>query len=214
MKLTGKSASEKVSHHYALLAIKSSDLNAWIKAGFSVSSNQIHLVDVDIMFENVKDSGELFALGFDQVPPNLTSIDGIPIFQHTKIHKVSPQHNAVSSVDHVVIHTSNEHNRFKHSMEQLGIPLRLERSDIYPGITQLFYRAGTTIEVAVLSGVPSSFLWGITLVTQDMSKSKQQLGNQSSEPKRAVQKGRQIMTIRTMTKTNMAFITPYVKSHI
>ena len=199
-----------------LTAVKCADAS-WANAGYSESrSGIVCLADVDVLLnaENANGRGGLQAWGWDELPPGVTSICGVPAFQWTKLGDKSENPNGALSVDHVVLHT-NDPDKVKQDFQRLGIELKRERSDIYPGITQLFYRPGngTVIEVVYNKEFTGTFLWGATVVVSDINKAKAALGENSSQPKKAVQPGRHIMTVRHANLnigTSMAMMTPHV----
>lgn len=127
--------------------------------------------------------------------------------------------NTVIGIDHVVAHFKSVDKTKEYFRRNFGLdePKRI-RKDIYPGVTQMFYRPGngTVIEAIVFENSdedntnPDMFLWGITFLVDDLDKTKSLLGDNLSNPKNAVQKGRRIATLRHKNLgigCNIAFMT-------
>jgi len=195
-----------------LTALKCSD-ESWKLAGFAESKRVVSLKDVDILFES--GSGGLTAWGWEGIPADLETFCGIPTFAYDKTAFGSKHPNQALSVDHIVLHT-NDADYVKSEFAKLNLQPRAQRDDIYPGITQIFFRPGQgpVIEVVVNKDFPKSFLWGTTLVTADIDAAKEALKENASNPKNAVQPGRRILTVRGQNigiRTNVALMTPHVK---
>lgn len=125
-----------------------------------------------------------------------------------------PQPNTCVALDHVVVYT-NDLDRIKKDFAGLGETPRIEVERM-PGVKQVFFRpgGGAIIEVVVREGIEGTYLWGLTLVAEDLDEAKRMLGEAASKPKMAVQKGRRIMTLRHEQlgmKANVAMMTPHVK---
>ena len=194
-----------------LTAVKCSD-NSWNGAGFKAVNGVVALSDIDVLF--VKGTGGLIEWGWDKLPEGMTSICGVPAFRYEDKNTIQKQPNGVLSVDHIVLH-SNDAEYVKNEFAKLNMTPRAQRDDIYPGITQIFYRPekGVVIEVVVNKDFPKTFLWGMTLVVEDIDIAKQLLKDNSSNPKKAIQPGRRILTVRGAQlniETNMAMMTPHV----
>lgn len=200
-----------------LTAIKTSDpVESWVNMGFLVTETDygktIALNDIDILFD--KGEGGLVALGWKDLPEQLTSISGIAVFRYDTKSSPHEQPNGVTSADHVVLHMA-EKDKIVNEFSLLGISLRAERDDIYPNVTQLFFRPGngTIIEVVVNERFKSS-IWGVTFVNKNLNQAKEILGDFAGQPKKAIQKNREIMTIyndRLGLKTHIAMMTPHIK---
>ena len=195
-----------------LTALKCAD-KTWAGAGFNMNDRIVSLTDVDIIFD--QGSGGLVAWGWQGLPEAVTSICGIPAFEYNKKSEPVKHPNGCISVDHVVLH-SNDAEFVKAEFAKLQLHPRAVRDDIYPGLTQIFYRPGqgTVIEVVVNKDFPKAFLWGATVVVTDIDVAKNLLKENASEPKKAVQPGRKIMTVRHRNlhmETNMAMMTPHAK---
>ena len=206
-----------------ITALKTSDpRSTFAQVGFNLSNDEvISLNDVDIIFDESQGShAGLISWGWSELPEGVTEVAGIPAFvwEKRKVDDESSHHkNTVVSVDHIVLHTNNK-DKIKAKLRALGMEPRRERSDIYPDMTQIFYRPGNGPILEVVANDHFSdvnYLWGATLVVEDMKCAKKELGNYATEPKSALQPGRKIMTLRHDSlhfRTNMAFMTPHVKA--
>lgn len=163
---------------------------------------------------------------------SVSQVDGVSatVLDDSKLPDMSkPVHhkNGVTSVDHIVLRSADL-AKTKKAFEDIGVSLRRERSDVYPGVTQLFYRpAGELIiEVAAPSEGSSgdnplaakthkSFLWGATLnVNDDLNTAKGLLKDSLSDIRKAKQAGRKIATLRHKNfgiSVAIALMTPHVK---
>eukprot|EP00511_Aplanochytrium_stocchinoi_P003334 CAMPEP_0204843164 /NCGR_PEP_ID=MMETSP1346-20131115/47814_1 /ASSEMBLY_ACC=CAM_ASM_000771 /TAXON_ID=215587 /ORGANISM="Aplanochytrium stocchinoi, Strain GSBS06" /LENGTH=355 /DNA_ID=CAMNT_0051982255 /DNA_START=155 /DNA_END=1222 /DNA_ORIENTATION=+ len=125
-----------------------------------------------------------------------------------------------------VVLRSGDLERTKEAFGKIGLPLRREANDIYPGITQLFYRPGDEVIIEVVgftaastgtetsSQAPHSFLWGATFtVKDDLTIAKALLQDKLSEIREAKQRGRRIATLRNKElniSAALALMTPHV----
>ncbi|CAK9009406.1 Glyoxalase, partial [Durusdinium trenchii] len=140
--------------------------------------------------------------------------------------------NGVDGVDHVVLR-SGDLSQVKASFAACGVEMRRERADVYPGITQLFYRPSEEVIIEVVGpteakgdgqgGAASSplappgpseqpNLWGITFVASDLEGTKAFLGDNLSKLRKAKQAGRQIATLRNNNlgmNVAIALMTPH-----
>jgi hypothetical protein len=139
-----------------------------------------------------------------------------------------PAHaNGVVGVDHVVLRTGDL-DATKRNLASFGLELLRERADVYPGITQAFYRPGGEVTIELVGPSPGAegnesflgklegppVLWGITFTCAELGKATALLGDKVSAPRKAVQKGREICTLRhdkLGVSINVAFMTPHVK---
>lgn len=96
---------------------------------------------------------------------------------------------------------------------------RRETSDIYPGITQMFYRPFLNSPIIEVVG-PSSeteeelngVLWGATFVSTNIQKTKSFLGDNAGNIRKAKQQGREICTMRHKNlgiHLNIAIMSPH-----
>jgi catechol 2,3-dioxygenase-like lactoylglutathione lyase family enzyme len=121
----------------------------------------------------------------------------------------TPHVNGATGIDHVVIRTPDL-DRTLTALEAAGFELRRLR-DAGPGLRQAFLWAGEILlEVAgppEPSGQQPASLWGLVIVTPDLSLVGDALG--SVRP--AVQEGRLIATVRREAGSSvpLAFMTPH-----
>ena len=139
--------------------------------------------------------------------------------------------NGAIGVDHVVVR-SGDWVRTHAALARHGFSLRRRRDDVYPGITQLFYRPGNShsncgpiveliapskpISDDIAAPTPTAFLWGVTFVVKDIVAAKNWLGDRAGDVRDAVQPGRQIFVLRhghtdVNSSVNIAFMTPHEK---
>ena len=177
---------------------------AWAAAGFTLSgadANEVVIGPIGIRliggdrrgvvaweYTGLEDDGSLDGL--------LTLVRPEPKREQT------PHANLVSSIDHVVV-MSPDVERTVTALRVTGFEPRRRRvlENATPPRQQVFFWAGPTILELVgplepTSSEPSS-IWGLAVVSEDIAGSKHVLGDLLSDPKDAVQPGRQIATVRT-----------------
>ena len=139
------------------------DPSAWRAAGFCVDSAGVSRVgSVAVRLLGATGAGGrrgIVGWGLSEVAAVTTTIDGIPCWRvddtaaaggagggggaGTECHQ--QQHpNGSAAVDHVVLR-SDDWRRTDGALLAQGLVCRRRRDDIYPGITQLFYRDGGPI---------------------------------------------------------------------
>ncbi len=181
---------------------------SWLEAGFTVRDRCVTVGSMRV------ELGCDVGWSFD--PPTEGSIDRIqarPIRPAPGSEVTNP--NGANAVDHLVVATPNL-DRTTTAFEAHGIPLRKARP--IGDREQRFFWAGKTIIELVgpigRSGHGPATIWGIALVADDLDASKELLGDRLSEPRDAVQPGRQISAIRTRElniSITIALMTPHVK---
>mmetsp|Transcript_19830 Transcript_19830/g.35263 ORF Transcript_19830/g.35263 Transcript_19830/m.35263 type:complete len:240 (+) Transcript_19830:48-767(+) len=219
---------------------------AWSKAGFSLgcdgASNMLSIGALRIVLSGASQpsAASKAAFGFtswvweglgEEYGAGKKEIGGVPteVVEPTAAPKRVEHRNGLTGVDHVVLRTRNLEG-VRASLEEAGISRRAERSDLYPGITQEFYRPFNEMTIEVVGPTPGTepseiggflgnftegpetFLWGITFVTEDMEKTKAFFGEKMSKVKPAAQPGRLIGTIRGKKvglSPAIAVLTPY-----
>lgn len=131
------------------------------------------------------------------------SIDGLLSLVRDEPVPVDVEHpNNVSVVDHVVL-MSPDVDRTVTALRVTGFEPKRRRvlDTATPPRQQVFFWAGPTILELVgpleAESTGPSTIWGVALVSDDLMASKRQLGDLLSDPKEAVQRGRQIATVRT-----------------
>jgi hypothetical protein len=138
-----------------------------------------------------------------------TELDGLPTKLSTGPQRPgAPEHpNGVSAIDHIVAF-SPQLDRSVQALRDAGLDLRRIREEPTPAGAprQAFFRLGETIlevvqipehELARASGkdAPTRF-WGLALLSGDIERTMNVLGEHVSEIRPAVQPGRQIATLK------------------
>ena len=232
--------------------------SSWRKAGFCVlPDNSTHLggnVYVKLVGENFMNGARRGIVGWGMEglagADTSTSMDGIPCWRISAVPNPSsagaatavsnaellhPNHTL--QLDHLVVR-SDDWRRSSAAVQRVcGLDEYLrKRDDIYPGLTQVFYRdGGPIVELIAPSDSSSSSssssskgdradgmgdeaaggssLWGITLTVDDIDATKAFLGDNSTKVKNAKQPGRRILTLRHTAvgvSVNIAFISHHV----
>ena len=149
-------------------------------------------------------------------------VDGLPTELSTApAGDTAPRHpNGVATIDHLVAFTPDR-ARTAAALEAAGLSLRRMRDEPTPagGGFQAFFRLGEVIlEVVEVGpdaprapdpGAPARF-WGLAFGVDSLERASELLGDRLSEPRDAVQPGRQIATLRRSAGVGipMAFMTP------
>jgi hypothetical protein len=134
------------------------DPSAWRAAGFCVDSAGVSRVgSVAVRLLGATGAGGrrgIVGWGMSSIAAATTTIDGIPCWRVDDSPVVAgggagtadvQQHpNGSAAVDHVVLR-SDDWRRTDGELLAQGLVCRRRRDDIYPGITQLFYRDGGPI---------------------------------------------------------------------
>ena len=138
-----------------------------------------------------------------------TDLDGLPTERADAPPPPAPapaHPNGVDSIDHVVAFTPDR-ARTAAALKAAGLDLRRMRDEPTPagGGYQAFFRLGEVIlEViehpagspgAADRQAPARF-WGLALNVESLERATELLGDRVSEPRDAVQAGRQIATVR------------------
>jgi hypothetical protein len=149
-------------------------------------------------------------------------VDGLPTERSdAPEHEPAPRHpNGVATIDHLVAFTPDR-ARTTAALEAAGLRVRRLRDEPTPagGGFQAFFRLGEVVlEViefapdtrgAADPGAPARF-WGLAFGVDSLDRAAELLGDRLSEPRDAVQPGRQIATVRRSAGVGvpMAFMTP------
>jgi hypothetical protein len=131
---------------------------------------------------------------------------GWALGEETAAEAAGPHPNGVVSVDHVVM-LSPDLDRTVAELEGQGFDLRRRREGETPGgsTRQAFFRAGEPILEVVQAPEGTSVardpdgparLWGLAFLVEDMGHTARELGDLLGQPRDAVQRGRQIATLR------------------
>jgi hypothetical protein len=176
--------------------------------------------------ESHRAEGGLVGWGWSALPVGTSEVAGIHAFITEENSETPPIHpNRVSGIDHVVLRTTNVENT-KSQLARVGLEPRRERKDLYPGVTQVFYRPQEDIIIEMVgpTEVPEAdeddpsgtFLWGVTFVSDDLGATKAHLKDELGEIRDARQGGgRRIATLRHKAvglRSAVAIMTPHVRA--
>lgn len=177
---------------------------AWERAGFTLTgstNDEVVLGPIRIRLAGGDRRG-VVAWEFSGLQDDC-SVDGLLSLGRDEPHSVEVTHpNKVSLVDHVVL-MSPDVERTVASLQAAGFESKRRRvlDTATPPRQQVFFWAGPSIlelvgPLEAESAKPAT-IWGLALVSDDLDASKANLGDLLSDPKGAVQQGRQIATVRT-----------------
>jgi hypothetical protein len=162
---------------------------AWRDAGFRVEGDVCRVGSIDVVLAG-PDAGR--------------GLTGWSLRGAATTEPADPHPNGVVRIDHVVAF-SPDRARTTAALEAAGLSLRRLRDEPTPagGGFQAFFRLGEAIlEVVEQSqgdvgrpGSPARF-WGIAFLADSLDAAAATLGDRLSEPRDAVQAGRQIATFR------------------
>ncbi len=177
---------------------------AWTSAGFTLTGSakdEVALGPIRIRLVGGDRRG-VVAWEFSGLHDDC-SVDGLLSLARREPEAVEVTHpNNVSLVDHVVL-MSPDVERTVTSLQAAGFEPKRRRvlETAKPPRQQVFFWAGPSILELVgpleAESTKPATIWGLALVSDDLDASKAHLGNLLSDPKRAVQQGRQIATVRT-----------------
>jgi hypothetical protein len=194
---------------------------AWRNVGFDLEDDVCEVGSVRIRL-----AGEGAGHGIVGCTMRDISIDapaGLPLSSSTSPPRPARDHrhpNGVYALDHLVAFSSNLHRDVK-ALEQAGLDLRRIRDEPTPGGAprQAFFRLAEVILEVVEkppgsreernANAPARF-WGLAFVVDDLARSASYLGDRLGELRAAVQRGRQIATLRREAGVGpgIAFMTP------
>jgi catechol 2,3-dioxygenase-like lactoylglutathione lyase family enzyme len=159
--------------------------------------------------------------GWTDLPSGVAAISGLRCYAApgSNNNKGCGHPNTAFAIDHVVLYVSDE-QACVDSFAKAGISLARRTGDVFPDVSQLFFRpgGGTIIEVLATKGEHAHPIWGLTLAVKDLDLAKARLGKGDelvSGIRVARQKGRRILTVRHEAvglHTNMAWMTEHVKA--
>ena len=164
------------------------------------------------------DTRSELVLGFDrELPLDLgPEVGVVKAANNGTVGDVHP--NSVVGVDHIVLMGSTP-DEISQRCADGGVPIQRIRTADGPlgPMTQLFCRVGPTVLELVSVGEDTPLcLWGITFVSADLNNTVQSWAPWATKPKPAVQPGRSIATLDTMTlniPTRVAVMSQRVRSH-
>lgn len=195
---------------------------SWQSLGLSFTGDVCLLADVELIVHGSTPGlhGWTIESNTHASPETHLEIDGIP----TTIVSSAPAQPTQSSIggqkivglDHVVVHTDNIDRTCGAITAALGLEVRRERV-LDNGLVQRFHKLDNTI-IEVISGPhvkeAGASLWGMVASIDDLFDLAEQLGDTiTSPPKKAVQQGRYISTVRGSVGLGIPFalMTPHVR---
>ena len=211
--------------HLKSLKIGTSSAN-WNAAGFHITEvkpriSACVLNDVLLEFDNEPIEQGIYAIGTENIDGD---IDGLKFFiESTEVketHLDSRHPNFVSRIDHLVV-TTSDCDRTTKAFEEAGIEVRRVRNFSLgaTGMRQTFFWLGDVILELVGPEVKSddelTKIWGLALISEEIEKTVDFLGDLTTPLKPAVQPGRLITTIKTKVlgiDDALAIMTPHKNS--
>jgi hypothetical protein len=180
----------------------------WEALGFDVAGATVGLGSVCLALAGC-DAGRGI-LGWSLRDALSVELDGLPtVASKAPVAQTAPAHaNGVTAIDHVVA-MSPKLDRSVRALQAGGLDLRRVREQPTPAGAprQAFFRLGELIlELVqepdeVLAARPDGAegparFWGLALLSDDLERTVERLGEHSSEIRAAVQPGRRIATLR------------------
>lgn len=190
---------------------------AWRAAGFNVDGDRCRVGTIDVRLagsEAGRSLVEMTVRGLEATRP-----DGLPFEPAPQGDppEPAPAHpNGVTRIDHVVVFTPDR-GRTAAALQEAGLDLRRLRDEPTPagGGYQAFFRLGEAILEVVENPKARSpddpaRLWGLAFLVDSLDTTSAALGERLSEPRPAVQPGRQIATLKRDAGLSFgcAFMTP------
>jgi len=184
------------------------DPEGWRSAGFNVLELKqepptCFINDVPLKFHNESAQRGIYAIGTRNIN---RVIDGLEFFvdlpNTEKNLGYSSHPNFVSRIDHIVV-TTPDCDRTTKALEETGIELRRVRPFGVGDreMRQTFFWLGDVILELVgpdiKSGDEPAEIWGLALISEQIEKTVEFLGDFTTPLKPAVQPGRHITTIKT-----------------
>jgi hypothetical protein len=181
----------------------------WESLGFAVSGATVQLGSVCVELAGRKAGRGIIDWSLREVAS--VELDGLPTtvslapLPHTEM---TDHANGIVAIDHVVA-MSPDLDRGIGALQAAGLDLRRIREQPTPAGAprQAFFRLGEVIlelvqePAEVLAARPDGTdgparFWGLALLSDDLERTVEQLGEHSSEIRTAVQSGRRIATLR------------------
>jgi len=191
----------------------------WQNLGLPFTGSIGMLGDVELIINPTGGPGlQRWTIGSDS--DRDIEIDGIPtslVSSWSEHPSTSPfADQRIVRLDHVVVNTDNLDRTSEAIESALGLPARRDR-DAGNGVSQRFHTLDNTI-IELVSGphitTPGASLWGMVVSVDDLFDLADGLGpDVASPPKRAVQPGRYISTVRSASGLGVPFamMTPHIK---
>lgn len=198
---------------------------AWSDVGFNVVRSRVTLGRVEIELVGTDIGRGILGWSLAGVDDALDGLPVAPALQNLGAPGQPIEHdNGVFGVDHVVIQTSDI-ERTVATFEAAGMaPRRRSILDKPDGtVQQVFFWAGRTIVEligpgeATAGGDRSAQFWGLALVSDDLDRTAEVLGDALSKPVDAVQPGRRIATLSNHggdLSVPIAIMSPHVSAGI
>ena len=189
----------------------------WQAIGLERTDSGCRLADVDLLISG--DTPGLLGWTISADRDAVVEIDGIPttLVASAPVRPVTSRimGQTIVGLDHVVVNTSDQDRTCAAFESVLGLAVRRER-EVGNGVVQRFLKLDNTI-LEIVSGPHvtggTASLWGLVVSVDDLFDLADDLGdNVVSPPKKAVQPGRYISTVRGSVGlgTAVALMTPHV----
>lgn len=177
------------------------DPAGWAAAGFTIDDDTIRIADTTISLVGPDAGRGILAATVDGIAD---PVDGMPFTAAAAgTDRPAPGHaNLVSEIDHLVA-MSPDMDRTTDALSRAGLELRRTRTFAVGGGVrrQCFFWLGDVILELVgddaAHGDGPAQLWGLAFTSADLAGSARLLGDRLGSAKPAVQKDREIATLRT-----------------
>ena len=190
---------------------------AWAAAGFTVDADRCRVGTIDIRLPGPEAGRGLVSMsvrGLERVQADGLGFEAAPPGDPPSAAAIHP--NGVIRIDHVVAFTPDR-SRTAAALEEAGLDLRRLRDEPTPagGGWQAFFRIGEAILEVIENPKPRdpdgpARLWGLAFLVDSLETTQAVLGDRLSQPRPAVQPGREIATLRPEAGLSFgcAFMTP------
>lgn len=201
--------------------------DAWEAAGFAVADGRLTIGSTSVVCgQKMGDGSGITGLGIAGIGANTLGLfDGAALPHGDGSENDVAHPNGVGSIDHVVMMTK-DCDATTGELERLGLEARRVRRFEARGAQQrqTFFWMGDVIlelvgpdtaETSDAADGSTVDLWGLALTCPDLVATTTWLGERSSEPRTAVQPGREIATLRTRElgiSVAIALMSPHPKS--
>jgi hypothetical protein len=190
----------------------------WAEAGFALDGDRLRIANTVLRFPGTADGRGILSVSADELQG---PIDDMP-FGGTEVNKVRslPHRNQVTEFDHLVAMSPNM-DRTTAALVAAGLDHRRTRTFEAGDRTmrQAFFWMGDVIlELAgedAAHGADPATLWGLALTCHDLHGAAAELGDALGAIKPAVQRGREIATLRTRElgiSVPVALMSPHPRS--
>ena len=176
------------------------DPAAWEAAGFAVDGDTTRVANTTLLFVGPGDGRGILRVTVDGVHQE---IDGMPFGGRERASSAATSHdNGVVSFDHLVAMTPDM-DRTTAEIVRVGLEHRRTRRFEAGGSTKrqsFFWLGDVILELAgedAAHGDGPALLWGLAFTCSDLDLAAARLGDSLGALKPAVQRGREIATLRT-----------------